>query len=134
MAAGANPVVRAPSARVIEAGLDHVRLSYLYLDQGDIDGYGSLLDADAVLYRPGGEPIRGRSQIERFQIGRGGRCRTEHLIHEVLASQERVVVTGRIVTRTSADGHSDVDFADIFTLSDSGLLLSQRTYYFVEPV
>ena len=54
------------NAVVAGVGVEHVRLSYDYLDRGDIDGFGSLLAPDAVLLRPGGRDVRGRAAIERW--------------------------------------------------------------------
>ena len=57
----------APRSPVTAVGIDHVRLSYHYLDQGGIDGYLSLLHADVSLYLPSKQEICGREQIAAFQ-------------------------------------------------------------------
>lgn len=118
-----------PCPAVTAAGIDHVCLSYRYLDQGDIDGYLSLLDADSSLLLPSREEIHGRERIGEFQARREQHT-GEHLIHEVIGSGDRVVAEGRYVSRRTGES---VDFTEIFRLSEEGLLRSQKRYYFVEP-
>jgi ketosteroid isomerase-like protein len=114
---------------VTEVGIDHVCLSYIYLDQGDMDGYLSLLAADVSLHLPKGQEIRGREQIGAFQA-QPGRLAGEHVIRDVIGSGDRVVAEGRYVCRATGEG---VDFTEVFRLSADGLLRSQKRYYFVEP-
>jgi hypothetical protein len=111
---------------VAAVGMDHVRLGYAYLDRGDLDGYASLLDPGAVLDEPGFEPVRGRRAVVGFRTSRGG---AEHELHDVFAADGRVAAVGRV----RDEGAGDVDFADIYTLSEHGLLVSQRRFYFVNP-
>ncbi|HEY0454224.1 nuclear transport factor 2 family protein [Actinophytocola sp.] len=112
------------STAVDAVGVDHVRLGYQYLDRGDRDGYASLLDAAAVLDEPGHEQVRGRGAVAGLRRARG---RGEHDVREVFSADGQVAAVGRFV------GREVLDFADIFTVSDSGLLVSQRCYYFVHP-
>ncbi|MDG9718415.1 nuclear transport factor 2 family protein [Streptomyces sp. DH24] len=101
-----HPCPPTPSRVVTESGVDHVRLAYEYLDAGDVDGYGSLLDTDA--------------------LGTGlERCRPpgiRHLITRIVADGYCVVVMGRL-----APQHRE--FVDVFTLSAEGMLRSCRRYY-----
>jgi hypothetical protein len=117
------------SSPVTAVGIDHVCLSYYYLDQWDIDNYLSLLHADMSLYLPSRQEIHGRKQIGAFQA-QSGRDAGEYLIHEVIGSGDRVVVEGCYVSRKTGKG---VDFTEIFRLSEEGLLRSQKRYYFVDP-
>jgi ketosteroid isomerase-like protein len=119
----------APRSPVTAVGIDHVCLSYHYLDQGDIDGYLSLLHADVSLYLPSKQEICGREQIAAFQARLEGPA-GEHLICGVMGSGDRVVAEGRYVSRETGQG---VDFTEVFRLSEEGLLRSQKRYYFVEP-
>ncbi|HZP52881.1 nuclear transport factor 2 family protein [Actinocrinis sp.] len=123
-----------PSASVTAAGIDHVRLSYHYLDSGDIDGYGSLLDDDAQLRWPEAPLGRGRAQVLSLQKGLAGPP-SRHEIRKVVASGDTVVVTGRYTPSRSGRGGkaAAVEFADLFTLSDKGMLLTHHRYYFVAP-
>ena len=105
---------------VAAVGLDHVRLSYEYLDRGDHDGYASLLDPAATVDEPG-------------RSGRRLRSRGEHRLNEVFAADGRVAAVGRFVGADVLGEPVDVDFADIFALSPSGLLLRRRSYYHVDP-
>lgn len=116
-----------PITPVTAMGIEHVRLSYLYLDRGDIDGYLSLLHSDVCLLLPGEGEIRGRERIGAFQA-RQEQLRADHLIQHVIGSGDRVAVEGRCVP---ADAGQGVDFTDVFALSEEGLLRSRKRYYFV---
>jgi ketosteroid isomerase-like protein len=113
-----------PSAVALACGMDHVRLSYHYLDIGDIDGYGSLFTADAVLHVPGIPPVRGRRAIEGFRAARPIR---RHTLHSVTVTHGEVVVVGHIAVPSPNGGSTNAAFVDIFTLSDYGLLRAQKT-------
>jgi ketosteroid isomerase-like protein len=110
-------------------GIEHVRLSYLYLDRGDIDGYLSLLHADFSLLMPGETEIHGRDRIGASQAQRAVLA-ADHLIRHVIGSGDRVAVEGRYVC---GEGGDDVDFTEVFSLSEEGLLRSRKRYYFVAP-
>lgn len=95
-----------PSRVVTDSGVDHVRLAYDYLDAGDLDGYGSLLDAGAL----GAELERPRPSGAR------------HLISRIVADGDCVVVVGRLAPQQR-------EFVDVFTLSAQGMLRSCHRYY-----
>jgi ketosteroid isomerase-like protein len=121
------------SAAVAGVGADHVRLSYYYLDRGDVDGFASLLAPDAVLLRPGGRDVRGRAAIERWLASSVARGPGTNTVSSVSATADRVIATGRF-SGHDADGHPrDVEFLDVFTIAPSGLLRSLKRYLFVEP-
>ncbi len=130
----------APSTAITAAGLDHVRLSYLYLDSGDIDGYGSLLDEHAQVYRPDAPHGNGRAEILRLHTAIGGPS-VRHHIYKIVADGDCVAVIGRSTQTTpptiDASGRCEepsfVEFADFFTLSDDGMLLGYRRFYFAPP-
>jgi ketosteroid isomerase-like protein len=111
------------------AALDHARLSYHYLDTGDTDGFASLFEADAVLRSPGMPPARGRDELERRVAGSR---RSEHTLHRVFASGNQIATIGRFSGQTPSRD-VDVEFADIFTVSENGLLVSKATYFFTSP-
>jgi ketosteroid isomerase-like protein len=117
------------SAAVTAAGLDHVRLSYHYLDSGDIDGFGSLLDDDVQVTRPDTPQGFGRAEVLRMHSEIAGTSARHH-IYKMVANGDCVAVMGRF-TRTP--GASDVEFADFFTLSDEGMLMGYRRFYFAPP-
>lgn len=102
----AKPIPRSTAATA--AGVDHVRLSYLYLDDDDTDAYASLLHAEMRGDRPD---------------CRGGR----HDLHRVIAEGDSVAVIGSFTSRT---GRCRL-FADVFTLSPEGLLLGVRRFHAV---
>jgi len=120
------PPTRAASAAVSVIGLDHARLCYAYLNSGDIDGYASLFAADAVVRHPGATPIRGRTALEHGRHPRG----TYHL-RTAFSSADRVATIGCFVD--DDPDQRNVEFADIFTIGNSGLIVAQSTYYFVAP-
>jgi ketosteroid isomerase-like protein len=123
-----------PSAAVTSAGLDHVRLSYLYLDSSDIDAYGSLLDDDVRVTRPDSPPCQGRREVLTMYRRLAG-PHERHEIYKTVADGDCVAVMGRVVRpRSGTDGEKQyVEFADFFTLSDEGMLLGCRRYYFAPP-
>ncbi|WP_369198703.1 nuclear transport factor 2 family protein [Streptomyces djakartensis] len=101
------PPRRPGTSRVItDSGVDHVRLAYDYLDAGDIDGYGSLLDAGAL----GAELERPRPPGAR------------HLITRIVADGTCVVAMGRLTPQQR-------EFVDVFTLSAQGMLRTCHRYY-----
>ncbi|MHC3455307.1 nuclear transport factor 2 family protein [Streptomyces prasinus] len=123
------------SGAVTAAGVDHVRLSYHYLDIGDIDGYASLLADDVHVARPDAPHRTGREAVlslhQDATIGPG-----THRIDGIVADGRSVVVTGLLTPLTAADaddGSGDLEFVDWFTLSDDGMLCGYRRYYFTAP-
>ena len=121
------------AAAVTSVGVDHVRLSYDYLDAGNLDAYGSLLDDEVQVRRPDAAQSRGRVQVQLLHAevtGPPGR----HLLDQIVAEGDTVVVTGRFVCPPAPPkDRLDVEFVDVFTLSDFGLLLGYRRYYYVAP-
>ncbi|MFE9749510.1 nuclear transport factor 2 family protein [Saccharothrix saharensis] len=116
-----------PGDVVTTVGVEHVRLSYDYLDRRDMDGYGSLFDAEAELRSPVAGVVRGRAGIESYQAERaddGGR----HVVEEVFSAPGCVVVVGRVT-----GGAREVEFVDLFTLTEHGLLRSQKSFFFAPP-
>lgn len=122
----------APSAAVTAIGSDHVLLSYQYLDSGDVDGYGSLLDEQAQFTRPDAPPCIGRGEVLRLHRRMSARGERHH-VYKTVAEGDCIAVTGRLIRTAAEPGRADVDFADFFTLSDEGLLLGCRRFYFSPP-
>jgi ketosteroid isomerase-like protein len=124
-----------PSSAITAVGVDHVQLSYHYLDTGDIDGYGSLLHENAHVERPDAERRRGRAEVLRLHTeiaGPPGR----HRIHKIIANGDSIAAVGHFSgppPTPHSDAELDVDFVDVFELSDDGLLMGYRRFYFVPP-
>ncbi|WP_156755307.1 nuclear transport factor 2 family protein [Actinokineospora pegani] len=116
-----------PSAAVLAVAVDHVRLSYLYLDGGDLDGYGSLLHADAQFRRPDAADARGRAEVLEMLAAR--RVVGAHELFKVVADGDCVAAVGR---HAGVDGVG-VEFADFFTIGDDGLILGCRRFYYLSP-
>jgi len=112
------------------AAVDHVRLSYHYLDIGDIDGYGSLFGEQVVL-RCSGEELRyGRDELERYERQRLRAGRARHTVFDVVASGRFVIAVGsvdRSGVRPPAAAVS-LDFIDVFKVSDDGLITARRRF------
>lgn len=119
------------------AGIDHVRLSYHYRDTGDIDAFGSLLHEDVQVKRPDAPFGHGRDEVIRLHTRMAG-TREHHHIYKIVADGDCVVVTGSY-TGTAEGEEPDgspsgpLEFADVFTLTDDGMLLGYRRFYFVAP-
>ncbi|MDG5803818.1 nuclear transport factor 2 family protein [Streptomyces ossamyceticus] len=118
---------------LVTAGIDHVRLVYAYLAEGDLDGYLSLLDSDMTVHPPGRPSVRGREAVaalRRTQLrGHSMQC----TVSDVYADGRTVVVVGRYSGDALHGYHVDVDFCDIYAIAPSGLLLSQKTFFSVPP-
>ncbi|HEX5402671.1 MAG TPA: nuclear transport factor 2 family protein [Pseudonocardiaceae bacterium] len=125
-----------PTSVITSVAVEHVLLSYSYLDEGDVDGYGSLLEEDMQVHRPDTPDAHGRQQALSL-IAEVGGPPGRHELYKIVASGDCVVATGRFTgpaaypVRPAAQ--VDIDFADLFTISGQGLLLGQRRYYYVSP-
>lgn len=128
-----------PSTSATMAGISHVHLAYHYLDNVDFDAYGSLLDVDAQVIRPDAPPGHGRAEVLKLQEEMAWRYGRHHL-HRIVAQEYTVAVTGvtDLCDRPPDPGGQQevrkVEFADFFTLTDEGMLLGYRRYYFAVPV
>ncbi|MBR8743394.1 hypothetical protein DSY14_16920 [Nocardiopsis sp. MG754419] len=118
-----------PNATITSLGVEHVRLSYHYLDSGDIDGYASLLADKVQIKRPDLPLAHGRDEAERL-CGDPLRPRGFHDLYRVFGQAGDIAAVGRFVVLPYGPGRGpeDVDFVDIFTLADDGLILGQRRF------
>jgi ketosteroid isomerase-like protein len=114
---------------VTSVAMDHVRLSYCYLDDGDVDGYCSLFTEHVVLRQPGTTPVTGRAELERVERARQANYSVRHNIYQVFASGRRVAAIGRR-RQLRAPYQADVHFVDVFTIADNGLLNDRTTFLF----
>jgi ketosteroid isomerase-like protein len=114
------------------AAIDHARLSYEYLDAGEIDAYGSLFAEDVVLRWPGRPALRGRPALERFRADQTRSCR--HAVTNVFGAGRNVAAQGRLTIGPHAGRPVlEIEFVDIYTVSDDGLFVAQQTYLFLPP-
>lgn len=120
-----------PESGPIAAAIDHVRLSYCYLDDGDLDAYCSLFTDEVVLRAPGLHPVSGRDELERVARKRRAGKHIRHQLFEVFGSDRRVAAVGRIAHLHAPA--ADVDFIDVFTVADCGLLSGRTTFLFTPP-
>ena len=125
-----------PESEPIAAAIDHVRLSYCYLDDGDIDAYCSLFTEQVVLLQPGTSPVSGRAELERAARRRRPGEFVRHLVYDVFGSGRRVAAVGRLNhLRPPAGDHAlDMDFIDVFTVADNGLLSGRTTFLFTPAI
>lgn len=114
------------SAVVSSIGVEHALLSYLYLDRGDPDGYASLVDGDARFEHPGFPVARGSDEAAALALKCYGSSGT-HRPRRVIAADGDVVVTG-VLTR-GPDGEADQEFADLFAITEHGLLSSWQRFH-----
>ncbi|PSL57058.1 ketosteroid isomerase-like protein [Saccharothrix carnea] len=115
-----------PSDTVTAVGVDHVRLSYLYADEGDLEGLESLVHREVQDGSPYPAPPTRRSEVLDVLAPAEGPKGTHHLLR-VIADGDCIAAVGRF---TSAPA-TDVEFADIFTIADDGLLAGCRRFYSV---
>ncbi|MDR6594415.1 hypothetical protein ACFFSW_00260 [Saccharothrix longispora] len=102
-------------------------MSYEYLDRRDLDGYGSLFEVPAESRSAEVDASHVRAESGSYRVGGGdGGC--SHVLEQVFCCSGRVVVVGRVVR-----GERNVEFVDLFTLTEHGLLRSRKSYFFVEP-
>lgn len=110
-------------------GAEHALLSYHYLDEGDVEGYASLVDRGALFEHPGHPVARGPRRAAELVLDRYG-SRGTHRPHHVVAAQDDVVVIGTLNTRDAESGReSTQEFADFFVINEHGLLTSWRRFH-----
>ncbi|MFI9005980.1 nuclear transport factor 2 family protein [Actinosynnema sp. NPDC053489] len=113
-----------PSDAVTAVGVDHVRLSYLYADEGDLEGLESLLHEQPQFRAVGPLSPPPRSEVlEVLAPTRGPRG--THRLLRVIADGDCIAAVGRFTAAPA----TEVEFADIFTIADDGLLLGCRRFY-----
>jgi ketosteroid isomerase-like protein len=127
-----SPVPPRSDNLLTSVGVDHVRLSYCYLNDGDLDAYCSLFAEQAVVRQPGRRPVTGRQELERVERARRATRSIRHSIYEVFGSGRKVAALGLLTHRRHTPGHteSDLPFVDVFTVADNGLLVDRTTFLF----
>ncbi|GAA2669815.1 MULTISPECIES: nuclear transport factor 2 family protein [Actinosynnema] len=108
---------------VTAAGVDHVRLSYLYADEGDVEGLESLLHLNPQVEAPPMAVQGDRPEVLQVLAPVGG-TPGRHLLLRVIAEGDCVAAVGRLTT-----ARAEVEFADIFTIGPDGLLAGCRRFY-----
>jgi ketosteroid isomerase-like protein len=123
-----------PSSATTAFAVAHVRLSYEYLDAGDLDGYASLLHEHVQVKRPDAPDAHGRPEVLRLMAPLSGPPGKHHL-YKVIADGDCVAALGRFSLRTPSCPQDtvDVDFADFVIVSDEALLLGVRRFYYASP-
>ncbi|MFF5205253.1 nuclear transport factor 2 family protein [Streptosporangium sp. NPDC000396] len=121
-----QPLRSTRSAYLASVAANHARLSYEYLNSGDVDAYVSLFEEDAVLRRPE-LTVYGRDKLERYHQQQVGLH--HHSVTTVITSGsgEHVVVIGNTMGSNAGE---QVSFADVFTVSSCGLFTSLQVFYF----
>ena len=129
---GGPRISDADRERVVAVAVDHVRLSYEYLDARNVDALGSLYAEDMVRLLPGREPVVGRQQLEKFLLRQFRLHESRHRVDEVIATGGRASVRGQVTGRLYGGEQFDVTFVDLFGFGGDGLLTAQQTLYFVD--
>lgn len=119
-----SPVAR--STLTTDIAIEHILLSYLYLDKGDTEGYASLLDRAAHFEEPGHPTAHGPEASAALLLGRYGE-RGTHRPDRVIASGENIVVIGDLTPRKNEMRKHE--FADVFAFNEHGLLASWRRFH-----
>lgn len=110
---------------------DVVRDYYARVDADDIGGMIQLFEPDAIYDRPGCEPLLGRAALEEFYRSQPPIRSRRHALASLIIDGAEAAVHGS-ADRITLDGrHSTIGFADFFTISESGLFSSRRTFFFV---
>ncbi|MGW4021027.1 nuclear transport factor 2 family protein [Streptomyces sp. NPDC005009] len=118
-----------PSSLVTAVGAEHVRLMYHYLDRGDLDACGSLLDERVRFELPGRAAVHGRNAVARVRRELLGDGLPHHIEHLVVRGAG--VVT---VGRQAASGQREpMRFVDVLTLSPYAMVRSCTRYYGTPP-
>lgn len=132
---GGRPPPGVGGSGLIAAAVDHARLSYEYLDAHEIDAYGSLFEEDVVLRWPGRPEVRGRAALERFRTEQVRTDSPRHALSKVFGAGRYVAVQGRLTTRVRPGRPvTEMEFADIYTVSTEGLFRAQQTFLFLAPL
>lgn len=117
------------SAVATPIGVEHALLSYQYLDEGDLDGYASLVDSSATFGLPGQPEARGPEDVAARTLAHYGSQGTHQPVR-VVTSEDVVVITG-ILTIPSPElgGTVKREFADFFAITEHGLLAARRRFH-----
>lgn len=107
-----------PTSLVAAVGAEHVRLMYHYLDRGDLDACGSLLDEQVRFELPGRAAVHGRNAVDRVRralLGDG----LPHHIERLLVRDASVVAVGR---HAPLGQREPIHFVDVLTLSPHAMV------------
>lgn len=102
---------------------EHIRLFYEYLNLRDVEGCASLIDPEARFRGPNSRVARGPREASALLSDLLPRA-SHHTLHRIIVDGDGAAVSGTL-TRTDSSGR---DFADFFSISDHGLLLSWRRF------
>lgn len=111
----------------ISFAVEHIRLTYHYLNNQDFDGYSSFLSKDVRITHPGQKPVSGTNtaeEVQRFFMAKN----RSHILHEIFADGSTVIALG-----TLDAGTSETDFADVFTVDEHGMIVEQRRFLCHRP-
>ncbi|GAA2267475.1 hypothetical protein GCM10010415_35750 [Streptomyces atrovirens] len=109
-----------PTTLVTAVGAEHVRLMYHYLDRGDLDACGSLLDEQVRFELPGRAAVHGRNAVHRVRraLLRDG---LPHHIERLVVRGASVVAVGR---HAPLGQREPIRFVDVLTLSPHAMVRS----------
>ncbi|GAA0927649.1 MULTISPECIES: nuclear transport factor 2 family protein [Streptomyces violaceusniger group] len=111
-----------------------VRRYYQLVDDGDISGVIQLFEPTAEYLRPGYEKLTGHVELERFyrdeRIIESGR----HTIGSLIAADLDVAVRGEFHGILRDGREASLEFADFFTLTESGTFAKRQTFFYAPLV
>lgn len=112
---------------------NRIRRYYTLVDEGDVEGVVRLFAHSATYWRPGYDPIVGRSALNVFyssqRLIRSGR----HSISKLLIDRNEAAVEGEFSGVLKNGREVELRFADFFRL-DEELLFELRNTYFFSPM
>ncbi|MCI4066266.1 hypothetical protein MRQ36_28430 [Micromonospora sp. R77] len=103
----------------LAAAVDHVRLCYVYLDTGDLDGYASLFEAGTPPMGSGG----GAAVPEMLAWLLRSGSSVHHAVIDVFGSDRRLAAVYRLTV-----GGETYDLVDIFRVSDHALFVDRQCF------
>lgn len=107
---------------------------YRLVDADDLDGVLDWFADDAVYYRPGYDPIRGRQELRAFYGGERVIASGQHVLESVLGDGRSVAVRGRFEGTLKDGSAATVGFADFIDYDDQQpARVRQRRSYFDSP-
>ena len=111
-----------------------VHAMFAAIDRADWDALAGLLHPAAVYERPGYPPLAGRPRIMRFYREERQVVCGRHDVEGTVTESGQAAAWGRM-RGTLRDGSSaDLQFAEIYSVDGSGLIVHRRSYFFVPTV
>lgn len=124
-AVGQRPIALLERQLAESACRDVVRRAALKLDANDFDGFAAFFTRDAVVVRPGKEPLHGVEAVLESYRSRPASNVTRHVVAgsvvDLRAPDEAHAISNVLVWKGTADSHVVGEFEDTLRLCSDGL-------------